>query len=60
MSELAEPESIVVNNSEHARLELFMTVVRVAEWSIIVPWYIETLGMVPILIDADQDRKSVV
>ncbi len=53
MSDLVEPEPFVA--SEHARLELFMTVVRVTEWSTIVPWYIDTLGMVPILIDAEHE-----
>ncbi len=53
MSDLVEPEPFVA--SEHARLELFMTVVRVTEWSTIVPWYIDTLGMVPVLIDAEHE-----
>jgi predicted enzyme related to lactoylglutathione lyase len=53
MSDLAEPETLAA--SEHARLELFMTVVRVTEWSTIVRWYIDTLGMVPILIDAEHE-----
>ena len=53
MSDLAEPETLAAN--EHARLELFMTVVRVTDWSTIVPWYIDTLGMVPILIDAERE-----
>ena len=53
MSDLVEPEPFVA--SEHARLELFMTVVRVTEWSTVVPWYIETLGMVPVLIDAEHE-----
>jgi predicted enzyme related to lactoylglutathione lyase len=53
MSNLAQPEALAA--SEHARLELFMTVVRVTEWSIIVPWYIDTLGMVPVLIDAERE-----
>jgi predicted enzyme related to lactoylglutathione lyase len=53
MSDLAEPEPFVA--SENSRLELFMTVVRVTEWSTIVPWYIDTLGMVPVLIDAEHE-----
>jgi predicted enzyme related to lactoylglutathione lyase len=53
MSDLVEPETLAA--SEHARLELFMTVVRVTDWSTIVPWYIDTLGMVPVLIDAERE-----
>jgi predicted enzyme related to lactoylglutathione lyase len=53
MSDLVEPEILAA--SEHARLELFMTVVRVTDWSTIVRWYIDTLGMVPILIDAEHE-----
>jgi predicted enzyme related to lactoylglutathione lyase len=53
MSDLVEPEPLVA--SENSRLELFMTVVRVTEWATIVPWYIDTLGMVPILIDAEHE-----
>ena len=32
-----------------------MTVVRVTDWSAIVPWYIDTLGLVPVLIDAEHE-----
>jgi hypothetical protein len=53
MSDLAKPEPLAA--SEQSRLELFMTVVRVTNWSIIVPWYIDTLGMVPVLIDAEHE-----
>jgi predicted enzyme related to lactoylglutathione lyase len=53
MSDLAEPESLAT--TEPARLELFMTVVRVSDWSTIVPWYIETLGLVPVLLDAEHE-----
>jgi predicted enzyme related to lactoylglutathione lyase len=53
MSDLAQPESLAA--SSHAHLDLFMTVVRVMDWSATVPWYIETMGMVPILIDAEHE-----
>jgi predicted enzyme related to lactoylglutathione lyase len=53
MSDLAQPESLA--DSAQAHLDLFMTVVRVMDWSAIVPWYIEVLGMVPILIDAEHE-----
>jgi predicted enzyme related to lactoylglutathione lyase len=53
MSDLAEPGSIA--DTAQSGLDLFMTVVRVMDWSTTVPWYIETLGMVPILIDAEHE-----
>jgi predicted enzyme related to lactoylglutathione lyase len=53
MSDLAEPEPLAA--TAQSPLELFMTVIRVMDWSMIVPWYIETLGMVPILIDAEHE-----
>ena len=53
MSDLVEPETLAA--SGNGRLELFMTVVRVTDWSTIVPWYINTLGMVPVLIDAEHE-----
>jgi predicted enzyme related to lactoylglutathione lyase len=53
MSDLVEPETLAANGN--GRLELFMTVVRVTDWSTIVPWYINTLGMVPVLIDAEHE-----
>jgi predicted enzyme related to lactoylglutathione lyase len=53
MSDLAQPESLAAN--DQSRLDLFMTVVRVMDWSATVPWYIETMGMVPILIDAEHE-----
>ena len=39
MSDLAEPESLAASDALSSRL--FMTVVRVMDWSTIVPWYIE-------------------
>jgi predicted enzyme related to lactoylglutathione lyase len=53
MSDLAEPGS--ATDTAQSGLDLFMTVVRVMDWSTTVPWYIETLGMVPILIDAEHE-----
>jgi hypothetical protein len=53
MSDLVVPESLA--DTAQSRLDLFMTVVRVMDWSTIVPWYIDTLGMVPILIDAEHE-----
>jgi predicted enzyme related to lactoylglutathione lyase len=53
MSDPAQPESLAP--SAHSHLDLFMTVVRVMNWSAIVPWYIDVLGMVPILIDAEHE-----
>jgi predicted enzyme related to lactoylglutathione lyase len=53
MSDLLEPESVA--DTARSRLDLFMTVVRVMDWSNIVPWYINTLGLVPILIDAEHE-----
>ena len=53
MSDLAEPEPLAA--SEVSRLELFMTVVRVTDWSTLVPWYIDTLGMQPVLVDAEHE-----
>lgn len=34
------------------RLDLFMTVVRVARWETTVRWYIDVLGLEPVLLDA--------
>ncbi len=49
MSDLDEAEPLLANGPP--ALELFMTVVRVAEWSQIVRWYLDTLGLAPILLD---------
>jgi predicted enzyme related to lactoylglutathione lyase len=49
MAELPEPEPLASN--EPPFLDLFMTVVRVADWSKIVRWYIDTLRLVPVLMD---------
>jgi predicted enzyme related to lactoylglutathione lyase len=53
MSDLVEPEPLAA--AAHSQLDLFMTVVRVMDWSTLVPWYIEVLGMAPILIDAPHE-----
>jgi predicted enzyme related to lactoylglutathione lyase len=49
MSDLDEAEPLLANGPPS--LELFMTVVRVAEWSQMVRWYLDTLGLAPILLD---------
>jgi predicted enzyme related to lactoylglutathione lyase len=49
MAEPLEPESLA--SDEPPFLDLFMTVVRVADWSAIVRWYIDTLRLVPVLLD---------
>jgi len=33
------------------RIDLFMTVIRVARWQTTVRWYIDTLGLPPLLLD---------
>jgi len=53
MADVSEPESLAP--TERLFLELFMTVIRVAEWETIVRWYIDTLGLVPILIDPEHE-----
>jgi predicted enzyme related to lactoylglutathione lyase len=37
--------------TEAAGLDLFMTVIRVTGWTAIVRWYIDTLGLKPLLLD---------
>ena len=49
MAELPEPEPLA--STEPPFLDLFMTVVRVADWSRLVRWYIDTLRLVPVLLD---------
>src|SRR5207253_6006359 len=41
--------------TEPPRLDLFMTVIRVASWPTTVRWYIDTLGLVPVLLDAQHE-----
>jgi catechol 2,3-dioxygenase-like lactoylglutathione lyase family enzyme len=49
MAELPEPEPLA--SDEPPFLDLFMTVVRVADWPRIVRWYTDTLRLVPVLMD---------
>jgi len=49
MAEVPEPEPQAA--TELPRIELFMTVIRVANWSMVVRWYIDALGLVPVLLD---------
>jgi catechol 2,3-dioxygenase-like lactoylglutathione lyase family enzyme len=37
---------------EPPRIDLFMTVIRVAHWQATVRWYIDVLGLAPLLLDA--------
>jgi catechol 2,3-dioxygenase-like lactoylglutathione lyase family enzyme len=37
---------------EPPRVDLFMTVIRVARWQTTVRWYIDVLGLSPLLLDA--------
>lgn len=53
MAELSEPEPLA--STEPPFLDLFMTVVRVADWSRIVRWYIDTLRLVPVLMDPQHE-----
>jgi predicted enzyme related to lactoylglutathione lyase len=53
MSEVHEPETLA--STEPPFLDLFMTVVRVADWSRIVRWYIDTLRLVPVLMDPQHE-----
>src|SRR4051794_8861948 len=53
MADLSEPEPPEAAEPPH--LELFMTVIRVANWSTLIRWYIDALGLVPILLDAENE-----
>jgi predicted enzyme related to lactoylglutathione lyase len=37
------------------RLDLFMTVIRVTSWQTTVRWYIDTLGLSPVVLDAQNE-----
>jgi catechol 2,3-dioxygenase-like lactoylglutathione lyase family enzyme len=37
---------------ERPRIDLFMTVIRVTRWETTVRWYVDTLGLAPLLLDA--------
>jgi predicted enzyme related to lactoylglutathione lyase len=53
MADLYEPEPLAP--TEPPFLDLFMTVVRVADWPRIVRWYIDTLRLVPVLMDPEHE-----
>ena len=55
MAEFPEPEPEPLAPDAPPFLDLFMTVVRVADWSNAVRWYTDTLGLVPILLDAKHE-----
>jgi predicted enzyme related to lactoylglutathione lyase len=50
MTDPAEPVPFAA--PEPPRIELFMTVIRVARWQPTVRWYIDVLGLAPLLVDA--------
>ena len=53
MADLPEPEPVAA--TEPPRIDLFMTVIRVASWKTTVRWYIDTLGLTPILLDSQHE-----
>jgi predicted enzyme related to lactoylglutathione lyase len=53
MAELKKPTAVAPTDSDG--LDLFMTVLKITNWSTIVPWYIDTLGLVPVLLDAEHE-----
>lgn len=53
MTDPAEPVPFAA--PESSRIELFMTVIRVARWQTTVRWYTDTLGLLPLLVDAGQE-----
>ncbi len=53
MSEISEPEPLAATGPPH--LDLFMTVIRVVNWQTTVRWYIDTLGLSPILLDSPHE-----
>jgi predicted enzyme related to lactoylglutathione lyase len=53
MAELTEPTAVAPIDSNG--LDLFMTVVKITNWSTIVRWYTDTLGLVPVLLDAEHE-----
>ncbi|HZW31976.1 MAG TPA: VOC family protein [Isosphaeraceae bacterium] len=53
MAELPEPEPLAA--TEPRGPDLFMTVLRVAQWQTTVRWYIDTLGLTPILLDSPHE-----
>src|SRR5262245_51277109 len=53
MADLSDPDQSAA--TDPCRLDLFMTVIRVANWSTVVRWYTETLGMVAVLLDTNHE-----
>jgi predicted enzyme related to lactoylglutathione lyase len=53
MTEPAEPVPFAAEGPP--RIELFMTVIRVARWPSTVRWYIDVLGLTPLLLDATHE-----
>ncbi len=53
MVDPAVPEPTAGTGS--SRLDLFMTVIRVANWKTTVNWYIHTLGLCPVLLDSQHE-----
>jgi predicted enzyme related to lactoylglutathione lyase len=49
MTDPAEPVPFAA--PEPPRIDLFMTVIRVARWQATVRWYIDVLGLAPLLLD---------
>jgi predicted enzyme related to lactoylglutathione lyase len=49
------PVSEPVLATEPPRLDLFMTVIRVAAWQKTVQWYIDTLGLSLVLLDEEHE-----
>lgn len=41
--------------SVSSRIELFMTVIRVARWETTLRWYVDSLGLAPLLVDTAQE-----
>ena len=50
MTDPAEPVPFAA--PEPPRIDLFMTVIRVARWQTTVRWYINVLGLAPLLLDS--------
>ena len=53
MPELRKPSDVAPIDSNG--LDLFMTVVKITNWSTIVRWYTDTLGLVPVLLDSEHE-----
>lgn len=53
MTDPAEP--VPFPGPEPPRIDLFMTVIRVVRWQTTVRWYIDTLGLSPLLLDSSHE-----